>query len=267
MLAQRQPCRRRGEPLNHLLIAIASLVCLCASAWLGWYVRQRIPEHHLSDASVGVIKLATGLIATMAALVLGLLISSAKGTFDKASAELLETAAQVVQFDRVLARYGAQTQPIRQTLMRNYLGVVEVLASRDTVQLAKLNDDQAINRSEALRRQVEQLPAPDPEHVALKTQALGIMDEVFAMRGLLMLQSTSSIPTALLVALLAWLSIIFGSFGLFTPRNTTVVIVVLMCALSTCGSILLIEELNRPLDGLIGVSLDPMRDTLSRLGR
>src|ERR1700712_4507955 len=85
--------------------------------------------------------------------------------------------------------------------------------------------------------------------------------------GLPMLQSTSSIPTALLVALLAWLSIIFGSFGLFTPRNTTVVIVVLMCALSTCGSILLIEELNRPLDGLIGVSLDPMRDTLSRLGR
>jgi hypothetical protein len=92
------------------------------------------------------------------------------------------------------------------------------------------------------------------------------MDDVFAVRGLLMLQATTSIPPALLVALIAWLSIIFGTFGLFTPRNPTVVIVVLLCAFSTCASLLLIEELNRPLDGLIGVSLDPMRDTLSRLG-
>lgn len=253
--------------MNHLLIALVSFACLFGSASLGWYLRDRLPGHHLNEASVSVIKLATSLIATMAALVLGLLISSAKGTFDKANAELVETAAQVLQFDRVLARYGPETQAVRDILRRNYLGIVAVLATGDTLQLKRLNDHEAIKRSEALRREVEQLPALDAEHAALKVSALSIMDEVFAMRGLLMLQTTSSVPPALLIALIVWLSIIFGTFGLFTARNGTVSAVVLMCALSTSVSILLIEELNRPLDGLIGVSLDPMRDTLSRLGQ
>lgn len=267
MLTNGKPAIDGAPDLNHLLIALASFACLFGSASLGWYLRERLPEHHLSEASMGVIKLATSLIATMAALVLGLLISSAKVTFDRANAELVETAAQVVQFDRVLARYGSQTQDIRNTLKRNYMGVIELLASRDTLQLARLDDNDTIKQSEALRRQVEQLPQINQEQAALKNQALGIMDEVFSMRGLLILQTTSSIPTALLVALIAWLSIIFGTFGLFTPRNATVSCAILLCALSTCASILLIEELNRPLDGLIGVSLEPMRESLSRLGR
>jgi hypothetical protein len=252
--------------LNELLIALVSFFCLSGSASLGWYLRARIPGHHLNDEAVGVIKLATGLVATMAALVLGLLISSAKSTFDKAGTELLETAAQVVQFDRVLARYGPQTADIRKTLQHNFTDAVALLAAGDSTQLRRLNDGEAIKRSEALRRQVMQLPVADDDQAALKVHALGIMDDVFAVRGLLMLQATTSIPPALLVALIAWLSIIFGTFGLFTPRNPTVVIVVLLCAFSTCASLFLIEELNRPLDGLIGVSLDPMRDTLSRLG-
>lgn len=94
-----------------------------------------------------------------------------------------------------------------------------------------------------------------------------MMDAVFAARWLTLLKANQSIPPIMLVVLITWLSIIFGSFGLFAPRNGTILVVLLMCALSTAATILLVEELNRPLDGLISVSLEPMQHTLTRLGQ
>jgi hypothetical protein len=253
--------------LNHLVIASVVFICLFGSALLGSYLRGRLPSQHLSDESISVVKLATGLIATMAALVLGLLVSSAKGTFDTTSAELVGTAAKVVQFDRVLSRYGPDTQEIRSLLKHNYAGVMQVLASRDASQIAKLDSPEAINRSEELQRKVEALSPGNDAQRALKARALLVMDEVFATRWLALLQANGSIPFTMLAILVSWLSIIFGTFGLFAPRNGTILAVLMMCALSTSAAILLVEELNRPLDGLIGVSLEPIRDTLGRLGQ
>lgn len=253
--------------MNHFVVALIVFVCVFGSALLGLYVRDLLPENHLSDESIGVIKLATGLIATMAALVLGLLVSSAKGTFDTASGELVQSAAKVIQFDRVLARYGPETQEIRAVLKRNYAGAVEILASGDSAQLERLNGTEAVNRSEDLQRKVEELAPRDDAQRALKARAIQIVDEVFAVRWLALLQAKGSIPMSLLVVLVAWLSIIFGTFGLFSPHNGTIIAALFMCALSTSGAILLIEELNRPLDGLVRVSVAPMRDTLSRLGQ
>jgi len=250
--------------MNHLLIALIVFICLFGSAMAGSYVRQRLPSHHLSDESVAVLKLATGLIATMSALVLGLLVSSAKGTFDTTRAELEGAAAKVVEFDRVLARYGPQTQPIRTQLKHNYAEILQILASRDRARLALLDSPEAINRSEALQQQVADLsPATDNQRT-LKASALQMMDAVFAARWLTLLQANQSIPPVMLVILITWLSIIFG---LFAPRNGTILVVLMMCALSTAATILLVEELNRPLDGLITVSLEPMLHTLGRLGQ
>jgi hypothetical protein len=61
------------------------------------------------------------------------------------------------------------------------------------------------------------------------------------------------------VVLLFWLMIIFASFGLFAPRNTTVVVVFVLCALSVAGSVFLVLEMDRPLEGVIKVSPDPLR--------
>lgn len=253
--------------MNDLVVALIVFACLFGTALLGSHVRERLPSQHLSDDSVAVVKLATGLIATMSALVLGLLVSSAKSTFDTANAELEGAAAEVVQFDRVLARYGPDTQEIRTRLKHNYAEVVQMLASRNRTQLEKLDAPEAIARAEALQRQVEALSPTTDSQRTLKASALQIMDTVFAARWLTLLQSNQSIPPVMLVILTSWLAIIFGSFGLFSPRNGTIVVVLLLCALSTAATILLVEELNRPLDGFISVSLDPMWHTLNRLGQ
>ena len=89
-------------------MAIAWIVfgCVFGAAMLGLFIGGVLPEHHLSQDSKDVVKLGTALIATIAALVLSLLISSAKSSFDKVNDELVQTAAKVVLLDRVLADYG-----------------------------------------------------------------------------------------------------------------------------------------------------------------
>ncbi|MGW8461617.1 bestrophin-like domain [Pseudomonas sp. CLCA07] len=253
--------------MSPFVIALIAFACVFGSALLGLYIQKLLPEHHLSDESIAVVKLATGLIATMAALVLGLLISSAKVTFETTSTELTVNAAKVFQFDRVLARYGPETQDIRAVLKRNYATVIELVASHDSATISQLDSPEAISRSDALRQQIDDLKPGNDSQRALKARAQQIADEVLAARWLTLLQAHGSIPVTLLIILVAWLSVIFGAFGVFAPNNGTVIAAFLTCALSASAAILLIQEMNRPLDGLIGVSVEPMRDTLSRLGQ
>jgi hypothetical protein len=253
--------------VNHLAIALIVFACVFGSALIGLYLRDLLPAHHLNDESTGVVKMATGLIATMAALVLGLLVSSAKSSFDTANGELMQNAATVIQFDRVLANYGPEAQEIRSVLKRNYAGVIQILASGDPAQLVQLNSSEATKRSEDFEHKVEDLVPHNDEQRALKARAIQLVDQAFAARWLLLLQAKGSIPMSLLIVLVAWLSIIFGAFGLFARRNGTVITALLLCALSAAGAIFLIQEMSMPLSGIVRVSVAPMRDTLSRLGQ
>src|SRR5689334_23977436 len=74
-------------------------------------------------------------------------------------------------------------------------------------------------------------------------------------------------PVPFLVVLVFWPCIIFASFGLFAPRNGTVIAAFFVCALSVSGAIFLILELDRSFEGLLQVSSTPLRSALSQLGQ
>jgi hypothetical protein len=253
--------------VNHLVVALIVFACVFGSALLGLYLRTKLPEHHLGDDSIGVVKLAIGLIATMAALVLGLLISSAKGSFDTVNGELVRNAASIIRLDRVLARYGPDTQEVRGMIKQSYGTSIQILASRDPAQVARLGSPEASRRVEDLQHKLEELSPRSEAQGRLKANAIQIADDVLAVRWLALLQAQGTVPMPLLVALVLWLSIIFGAFGLFAPSNGTVIAALFLGALSTSGAIFLILELNTPLDGMIGLSLGPMRDALAMLGQ
>lgn len=253
--------------MNHVVIAFIAFIVVFGSALACSYLGAVLPRHHLSDESTSVVKLATGLLATLAALVLGLLISSAKGSFDTTNGEIVRSAVDVVRLDRVLARYGPETHDIRDHLKRMTAASVALLASGDPVILERMTDPEAIARTEDFQRQVENLSPRNAAQSQLQAKALQIVDEVFTARWLALLQERSSIPIPLLVVLVLWLAIIFGTFGLFAPRNGTTVTVLFMGAVSAAGAIFMIMEMNTPLDGVIRVSLGPMRGALAILGQ
>jgi hypothetical protein len=246
-------------------LAIGAIVfgCVFGGALVGIFLRSALPEHHLSAESKDAVKIGIGLIATMTALVLGLLVSTAKTSYDTKHNELIEMSADTLLVDRVLANYGPEARTTRELLRRAGTRSLEMIWPQNG-QAPRL---EPAGGGEVLYNMIEALSPKNDAQRGLQTQALQLVIEVLKMRWLLFEQSGSSISTPFLVVLVFWLTIIFMSFGLFAPHNATVVATFLLCALSVSGAIFLITELDRPFEGLIQISNAPFRDAVARLGK
>jgi len=252
--------------LSPIALSLIAFAIIFGGTLLGMFLRPLLDEHHLSADSRDVMKLGTGMIATMAALVLSLLIGSAKGTFDTWNNGLEQTGVKLSLLDHAMAQYGPETREARDILRRNVISTIQRVwpADKTTIALDKVGQGSGIeNIEEKLRR----LSPQNDDQRRLQSQALQISDEMNQTRLLLIQQvGQQSFPMPLLVLLVSWLTIIFFNFGLFTSRNTTVMAVLFVCALVAASSLFLILELDQPFGGLIKISSAPLRDALAHLG-
>jgi hypothetical protein len=97
---------------------IATIVAavLCGAVLLGAQIRRFLGEHHLNADTKDTVKLVMGLVATMAALLLGLLVSSAKGSYDATRGQVIQMAAKIAFLNRVLIAYGPEAAEARAEL-------------------------------------------------------------------------------------------------------------------------------------------------------
>src|SRR6266446_3728008 len=236
------------------------------SALLAMFVHNALPEHHLSTESKDVVKLGIAVIATMSALVVSLLLASAKGSYDARSREFTQMSANIILLDRLLAHYGPETKEVRDLLHRSVVDAVDRIASSENFQLPILAPTTATSQS--IYSQIQQLSPQNEAGRSLQGEALRTAVELSQARWLLFEQrAASSIPMPFLVVLVFWLSIIFASFGLYAPRNATVVATLCVCALSLSGAIFLILELDRPFEGIIRISSAPLQSAIAQLGQ
>jgi Protein of unknown function (DUF4239) len=248
-------------------IAVSSIVfaCVFGGAILGILVRVKLPQPHLSAESKDVVKLSMGLVATLSALVLGLLIASAKGSYDAQSSELTQMSAKVVLLDRVLAHYGPETKETRDLLRGSIARILDQTWSRSHTSTSQL--EAPSGGAEILLDKIQALTPKDDRQRALQAQATSILLDLGQTRWLQYAQGSSSISMPLLVVLVFWLTIIFISFGLFAPANVTVLTSLVVSALSVSAAVLLILELYSPYSGLIQLSSAPLRNALAQLGK
>jgi hypothetical protein len=251
--------------LSAVAIGLVVFALVFGSALLAMFVHSKLPEDHLSSDSKDVVKLGVALIATMSALVLSLLISSAKTAFDTRSNQVVQAAADIVMLDRALARYGPETKEARSLLQRSVAETVERFWPENGAK--RIVIDPQGSPAEVMYDKVDELTPQNNEQRSLRSQALSLAVNVGRIRLLLLEHMGSSIPLPFLVILVFWLCIIFASFGLFAPRNATVIAVLGVCALSVACAIFLIIELDRSFEGLLQVSGAPMRAALAQLGR
>lgn len=251
--------------MSAISISIVVFVCLFFGAMLGMFLRFALPEKHLSAESKDAVKVGTGLIGTMAALLLGLLVASAKSSFDTKNDELTQIAARINFLDRVLANYGPETHETRELLRGMLAGMIDHVWPQHGSEPAQL--DPAASSGESFYESLHKLTPRTDEQTALKSQALGMAIDIGQMRWLLLAQKGSSISTPMLIVVIFWLTTIFVSFGLFAPSNVTVIATQLLCALSIAGAVFLVLELDQPFGGLIHISDASMRSTLDHLGK
>jgi hypothetical protein len=254
--------------VSPLAISLIAFGCIFGGMMLGMFLRGVIPKHHLSDESRDVLKLGTGMIATLAALVLGLLISSAKGSFDAINTGLLQSGSKVILLDRVMAQYGPETKEVRHQLRRTVASVIDQVWSIERTGQREMKVPDARTGLESLQDKLLQLSPQNDAQRWLQSRALEVSGDMAESRWLLVeRQGISSLPMPFLVMLVSWLVIIFFGFGLLCPRNATVVAVLLVCALSAAGALYLIQELDRPYGGLITISSAPLQNALAYLGQ
>jgi hypothetical protein len=235
-------------------------VCIFGSGLLGMLVRSALPDHHLTSDSKDAVKVGMGLVGTMAALVLGLLVASAKGNYDSQGASLTQLAANVVMLDRIFAHYGPETKEDRELLRRGLTGFIDSVWS-------KTGSSPAPTGNEILYEKIEELSPKDDRQRTFQAQALSIAMSIGQTRWLMYEQGIASVSMPLLVVLVLWLSLILGSFGLFAPINGTVVTSLCLCALSVSAAIFLILEMYSPFSGMIRLSSAPLQAALAHLGK
>jgi hypothetical protein len=250
--------------MSPLTISLIVFGVIFVGALLGMVCRARLPEHHLSPDSRDVVKLGMGLVGTITALVLGLLIASAKGSFDAQRNGLAQLAANVILLDRILAHYGPEAKEAREQLRGAIADLIDRTWPADGSRSGQL---EAPGGYESLYETIQALAPKNEAQRSLKAAALKTGVDIAHARWLLFAEKGSAIPVPFLVVLVFWVAMLFASFSLFAPPNATVVVTLLVCALSVAGAIFLILELDRPFEGLIPISSDPLRRALEQLGR
>ena len=252
--------------MSSLVISLVAFACILGGTLLGIFLSSLLPEPHVSEESKDAVKLGVGMIATLSALVLGLLIASAKGTFDTMNTGLRETGTRLILLDRIMAHYGAETAEPRELLRRTLASSIAQIWPEEKIGPAVAKAPAGRAGMEVIQDKLFQLYPRTEAQRWLQSRALQISSDIAEGRWLLIEQTgQSSIPMPFIVMLVFWLAIIFACFGLFSPRNVTVVVVLLLCALSAASSLFLILELNAPYGGLIKVSSAPLRSALTHL--
>jgi hypothetical protein len=242
-------------------IGCAVLVGVFGSALLGMLLRRKLPESHLSDESKSVVTPSMGVVGTLTALVLSLLISTASSTFNTRNQEITDKAAKLIQLDRLLRRHGPEADGLRE-LLRRYaaLRFQDLFPEGHATPL--LVDPTAISIFEDFQDRLASMEGRSAQQRWLLVQAQALTVQVEQVRWLLVEQEGLGIPVPVLLAVLFWLCLLFMSFGLFAPSSTTVTVALFLCALAVAGAVQTILDLSRPFEGVIRVSGQPLRHAL-----
>jgi len=213
------------------------------------------------------VKLGAGVIATVTALVLGLLVSSAKSSFDAMNSRITQASANVIILDRTLAEYGPEAKNVRENLRLSAETFVHKIWPEGRTSVSATAAIERGGAIDAVQAELRQLAPRNDDQRQLLAQARQLANDVSSTRWMLIEEAQNELPNTFLVVLVLWLTILFLSFGLFAPRNATVVAALFICACTMAAAIFLILEMSRPLDGFIKLSSAPMRKALEQLGK
>lgn len=243
------------------MTAVAVTLTIAIAA--GRKLHAFLPDNHLNADSRDAIKIAVGLVVTMTALLLGLLISSAKNNYDLQRNQVIQMAAKVAFLDRLLALYGPDGASARTTLHAAVEDALHRIWPDDRATPAEL----APNRSagDALYLALQQLQPQDDTQRALKQQAVALALDLAQLRTLLQAQSVPAVSRTLLLAVVSWLVVIFACFSMLAPPNTTTAMALIAAACCVSVAVFMILELDQPFDGLLRISSAPIVATVAAM--
>ena len=232
---------------------IASFVAILLGSAAGISLRRHPSIDALEPGSKELIRLGAGFLATLAALVIGLMIASAKNFYDSQSSNIRQLGANAVLADQMLGKYGPEAKPAR-ALLRE--GTPQTVARIWQENRGHVGGSTFVvsETAERFYNAIEALKPVTDEQRSLKSRLGQITSDLARTRLLVFTQSDNAIPMPFFVVLVFWLMVIFGSFCLFAQTRPLVIATVFVFALSVSSALLLIVDLSYPFEGLMQVS-------------
>jgi hypothetical protein len=248
-----------GNPImqNPLIDGIIVFLMLLAGAFAGWAIRQRLPEHHLTDDTKSLVSVSMAVVATVSALVLGLLISNANTSFRALGGDVTTLSAQILRLDNILRRYGPDAYPARKTLQQYAEQKTADLFPEEGADV-RLDNPSTYELLQGLEDSVLELKPSNPRDQWWLSQAMTLAGKIGETRWLLTQQIGQGTPKAFVALLVFWLTLLFASFGLFAPRNLISGVTLTLCAIAVAGAVGMILELEKGFGGLVRISPQPM---------
>ena len=251
--------------MGPITTALLVAACIFASAIAGQMLNSRLPHQHLTKETQDVVRLGTGMLSVLASLVLGLLIATAKTSYDTTDQSIRGYATELILLDETFRDYG-RTAAAPRDLLRQY--TTQLLADfwpNSGGQPVVLDNQVAGSMMEHIREAVRALKPIDEGQRWLQDQALQISTSLLRQRWLMIEQAGTKIQPIVLVILVLWIGFIFATFALNAPRNATVVAAFFICSFAIGGSIYLILEMDSPLNGPMKISSWPMANALAHM--
>jgi len=250
-----------------LIVGLISFASISMGLLVGLLLQNILPAHHLDADSKDAVKIGAGMLATLTALVLGLLVSSAKSSFDAVNTAIASGGAKIIMLDRTLANYGADAQGTRQQLRESVAGAIERIWSSKKNSPSGLRAAESETGVQTIQMKLDELKPENDVQRQFLVQAHQIANDFAQTRLMTIEEQQKVLPSLFLIFLIFWLVVLFFSFGLLAPRNATVIALLLFCALSVSSAIFLVLELDRPLDGVIKASNAPLRKALELINK
>ena len=253
--------------MSLFIISLIVLAIVFCSGLLGMFCSKKLPADHLSEETKHLINMSMGVVATLTALVLGLLIVAGHSSFATRNQEVLRIAADVIRLDRLLHRYGHETDESRDLLRRYIVAKTEALFPEGGHRSPVFEGPQTEFLYGELQDKVVALNGKDGNQRWLQAQALQLLSSMSSDRWLLVEQNVIGITSPLLVVVVFWLALLFFSFGLFAPRNATAMTALFLCAAAVAAAVEVTLDLNKPFQGLIRVSSNPMKHAIHEISQ
>jgi uncharacterized membrane protein YqgA involved in biofilm formation len=258
-------CAERTPIMNTtLIIAFIVLATILVGAFIGVTLRDRLPKHHLTDETKNLVNVSTAVVATVSALVLGLLISNANTSFTRLGGQVTALSAEILRLDQMLRRYGADAEPARKTLLQYAEHKADDLFPDNPADV-RLSNPATYELLQRLEDMLLALKPANPRDQWWLAQAMTLAAKIGETRWLIAQQIGQGTPKAFVALLVFWLALLFASFGLFAPPNLTSAITLTLCALAVAGAVGMILELEQGFGGLVRISPEPMRQAVSTL--
>jgi hypothetical protein len=251
--------------MNPITASLMVAVCVFAGGVVGLCLHRLLPPHHQTKETQEVVKLCTGMLSVLASLVLGLLIATAKTSYDSTDRAIRTYAAELGLLNETLRDYGGEASMPRDLLRRYTERLLQDGWSKKPDKPAAFEDDESRKLLEQVRGAIRGLKPVDDGQKTLQSEAVAINVNLLRQRWLLIEQQGSSVQLVVLGILVSWVTVIFGSFGMNAPRNSTVVSAFLIGSLAIGGAVFLILEMDRPMDGIMQISSLPVRNLIAQM--